>query len=107
MRMKWLYLFGILGLAVASAKTYDVSMSAPATVGTVQLAPGDYRLAVNGSKAVFTSIKDSHKTFETNVKVENADKKFPFTAIESRKVEGRNHVDNIELGGTKLKLEFN
>ncbi len=104
---KCLFLFGVLGLAIMSAKSYDVSLAAPATVGNNKLTRGEYKVEVNGSKAVFTNAMDPKKTFEANVKVENVGSKFEHTAIESRRVAGEDHIKQIQLGGTKLQLDFN
>jgi len=42
---------GLLGLAVASAKSYHITLMEAYTVGTTQLKAGDYRLVVSGSTA--------------------------------------------------------
>ena len=46
-----LFGIGLLGLAVASAKSYHITLTEAYTVGTTQLKAGDYRLVVNGSTA--------------------------------------------------------
>ena len=51
-------------LTVVSAKTYDIVLSNPTKVGSVQLKPGQYKLKVDGANAVFTDANSS-KTFST------------------------------------------
>jgi hypothetical protein len=106
MLKKWLLAFVFAGLSVASAKTYSVTLASPVTVGNKQLRPGDYKVKLNGSTAVFTNT-ETRKTLEANVKVEQANRKFNQTAVESTKTGGVDRLNAIELRGTSTKLEFN
>ena len=92
-------------LCFAGQKSYDVIFSAPATVGGVKLAAGEYKVKVDGANAVFT---DAHslKSVSTAVKVENAAKKFQYTAVDATKDASGDKVNAIELGGSTTKLEF-
>ena len=100
-------LIGVLTLstlAIAGPKSYSVAISAPTKAGSAQLAPGDYKLKVEGTNAIFT---DSHRTSVTvPVKVENADTKFNSTAVDTSNQGGSMQIKSIELGGSKTKLEF-
>ena len=40
MRSRIVFAFALLGLAIASAKTYDVTLYSPVTVGGTELKPG-------------------------------------------------------------------
>jgi hypothetical protein len=106
--MKKIFLAGVLSLAsltIVSAKSYEIVLSAPTKVGTVQLKPGQYTLKVQGSNAVFTSV-DTSKSFTTPVKVENGDTKFDDTKIQSSKQGDTDQIQEIDLGGSKTKLGF-
>jgi|ERR1700722_6390914 hypothetical protein len=106
--MKKLFTVGILAvcsLTIASAKNYELTLSSLTKVGTVQLKPGQYTLKVTGANAVFTDVETA-KTFTTAVKVENSDKKFDTTRVDASKEGGTDVVKDIELGGSKTKLEF-
>jgi hypothetical protein len=106
MKTKLLFVFLLAGLAITSAKTYKVTIFDPSLVAGVQLKPGDYRVDVNGSKAVF--IDDREKTVaEAKVTVENSTKKFGSTAVETKQVGGNKQIEYISLGGTHMKLAFN
>jgi len=95
----------VMTLSVASAKTYDVVLSAPTKAGNLQLKPGEYRLTVNGSKATFTDVNTT-KSFTTDVKVENSDAKFSDTKINSDNDGSTSVIKDIELGGSKTKIDF-
>src|SRR3954470_24169002 len=92
-------------LTVVSAKTYEITLSNPTKVGSVQLKPGQYKLKVDGANAVFTDINSS-KSFTTPVKVENGDKKFDDTRVQSVKDGAGDKINEIDLGGSKTKLGF-
>ena len=106
--MKKLILAGVLSLAsltIVSAKSYEIVLSSPTKVGTVQLKPGQYTLKVQGSNAVFTEVETS-KSFTTPVKVENGNTKFDETKIQSSKQGDTDQIQEIDLGGSKTKLGF-
>jgi outer membrane lipoprotein-sorting protein len=95
----------ILTLSVASAKTYDILLSSPTKAGTLQLKPGEYKMSVNGTKVIFTDVNTT-KTFKTDVKVENSDAKFDDTKINTLKDGSSSVIKDIELGGSKTKIDF-
>jgi hypothetical protein len=103
-----LFMVGALALAslsLASAKTYDIMLTQVSKAGTVQLAPGEYRLKVEGANAVFTNL-DNNKSYTVPVKVQSADKKFDQTAVDTTDANGSSTVEAIELGGSTTKLGF-
>lgn len=103
-----LLLIGALALStltLASAKSYDIMLTQASKAGSVQLAAGEYRLKVEGANAVFTSV-NGNKSYTVPVKIENADKKFSETAVETNDANGGSKVEAIELGGSTTKLGF-
>ncbi len=106
MKSKLLILFAAAGLSIGAAKTYDIMLGQPAMLGNTQVEPGEYRLQLNSSSVTLTDTTNGKK-IEANAKVESVDKKFDHTAILSKKVNGTDHIDEIQLGGSKTKLEFN
>ncbi len=106
MTKKWLLALAIFGASVAGAKSFDITMPFPTIVGNVQLAPGEYQLKVESSRAVFTDQK-TNKSVEANVTLENSSRKYNYTAVETKRVGGKDRINTIELGGTTTKLEFN
>jgi hypothetical protein len=108
MKLKSLFLAGVLAiftLSTAVAKTYDVAFASATKAGSLQLKAGEYRLSVNGNKVTFTAV-DTEKSVTTDVKIENSDKKFGQTKVDSTNDGGTNVVTDIELGGSKIKLDF-
>ena len=106
MTTKSLLLIGTLALAgIASAKSYDIILSAPAQAGSIQLAAGEYSLQVKGSNVVFTNV-DTGKRFTTAVKTENGAKKFERTRVLYNESKGKFTLQEIELGGSTTTLTF-
>jgi hypothetical protein len=102
MNVKSLFVIGTLALAgIATAKSYDIALSAPEKAGSVQLAAGEYSLKVQGNNAVFTNVETGQKVVAT-VKVQDAGKKFGQTAVDTT----GDHITAIELGGSNKKLEM-
>lgn len=97
--------FGTLALAIVSAaSSYHFSIFEPSFVAGQELKPGDYKIELNGDKAM---IKAGKKTVETAVKVENGNEKFSETSVRYTNDNGKMMVQEIRLGGTHTKLVFN
>jgi hypothetical protein len=94
----------LAALAIASPKKYTISLVAPAKAGNVTLAAGQYKVEVDGDKAVFIDAKN--KTVSVPVKLETEKLKFNSTAVESSEKSGQQVIDAIDLGGTNTKVEF-
>jgi hypothetical protein len=90
-------------LGIASAKSYDIVLSAPAKAGATELKPGDYKLKIAGSQAVFTDAENA-KSVSIPVKVENSEKKFNNTVVESTSQDGMDNIHAIDLGGSNTRL---
>jgi hypothetical protein len=109
MTKRTLLLLGVLAmsiLSIASAKSYSLAFTSPTMAGSTQLAAGVYTLKVEGSNAVFTNV-DSNKSVTAPVKIENADKKYGVTSVETTREGDAQHINDIQLGGSNTKLEFN
>jgi hypothetical protein len=108
MKLRSMMLSGALALssvALLSAKTYDIVLSAPSQAGSLQLPQGEYRLKLEGTTAVFTNVENG-KRFTTPVKLESGPKKFDETAVESTEQNGTSHIRAIELGGSTTQVDF-
>jgi hypothetical protein len=92
-------------LGIASAKSYDIRLESRAMVGNQELKPGDYKLKIEGTQAVFTDVQTS-KSWTATVKVENAAQKFGDTVVESTQQGDMAHINAIDLAGSSTKLEF-
>jgi hypothetical protein len=100
-----LLLFAALGLSVASAKTYDITLDANTKVGSVELKPGKYSLEVMDSSKIRFKATNG-QAVEASAKVTTSEKKFPSTLIDLKTVNGTAQVNEIDLGGTKTKILF-
>lgn len=86
--------------------SYRVTMREKTKVGSIQLKPGEYSLAVRDSKVRFTD-QNTGKVFEVDATIDNsAEAKYQHTSIDSRIVDGTRQVTEIHLAGTKTKLKF-
>ncbi|HTW64987.1 MAG TPA: hypothetical protein VME17_10245 [Bryobacteraceae bacterium] len=90
-------------LGIASAKSYDVTLLAPAMAGTNELKPGVYKVKIEGSQAVFTDVQDG-KSVRVPVKVENNPKKFGYTELETANQNGMDTIRAIELGDSNTRI---
>lgn len=105
MARTFLLSFAILAVsAMASAKSYSVTLFQPSIVGGAELQPGEYKLDLNESKV---TIRSGKKTAEATVKVESADEKFGSTSVRYQNGDGKYRIQEIRLGGTKTRLVFN
>ncbi len=106
--MKKMFAVGLLSLSslvVLNAKTYQITVTSPTKAGAVQLKPGQYKLKVEGSNAIFTEV-DTQKTFTSPVKVEEGDKKFDATRVQSTRDGDVERLQEVDLEGSKTKLTF-
>jgi hypothetical protein len=98
-----------LFLAMASlplfAKSFDITFSAPAVLGSATVPAGQYSLKFDGAKVTLTNAS-SGKKFDTVAVVQNGSTKFANTIVQAKRVEGQDLVDEIQLGGTSTALDF-
>jgi hypothetical protein len=100
-------LVGVLSLsclAFAGTKKYDISLTVASKVGTVKLAPGAYKMQIDGDKATFTDARN--KSITVPVKLETSPTKFSATAVEASNKSGEDTIEAIDLAGTTTKVEF-
>jgi hypothetical protein len=103
MLRKVVFSFAVLGLALASAKSFTVKLYEPAVAGSTELKPGSYEVSVSGQNAV---IKGGKVDSQSPVKVETVANKYDNTSIKYLITGGKKQIQEIHLGGTKTKLVF-
>lgn len=102
---KLLLSFATVALGVAAAgSTHKVTLFQPSWFGDTQVKPGEYKIEVDGEKAV---IKGGKNTVETRVKVETNGEKYNTTSVRYQNGDGKYRVQEIRIGGTSTKLVFN
>jgi hypothetical protein len=98
-------MFAVLGLSVAGAKTFEITLDSAAKAGSVELKPGKYNLVLmEDSKVKFTNANG--QALETSAKMSTAEKKFSATQIDLKQINGTAQINEIDLGGTKTKIQF-
>ena len=103
MLKKFVLAFAILGLAVASAESYRLTLSQPSKLNGKLMKAGEYRLNVENSKVTIVNGKES---VEVPAKMETGDTKFENTAVRYTGTGDKVTITEIRVGGTKTKLLF-
>ncbi len=89
-----------MALGIASAETaFDITFYDNVSVGKTELKAGDYKVEMQGDKAVFTSGK---KTIQIPATVGKSEQPFASTVF----VTQRSKLREIDLGGTQDKILF-
>src|ERR1035437_8742478 len=107
MTTKTLKLFAIflsIGLIVASASTYNVTFFQPPVVAGTELKAGDYKVTIDGDKAIISMGKQK---VEASAKMETVDSKFSSTSVRYTTEDGKMKIQEIRIGGTNQKVVFN
>ena len=90
----------LLALGIASAADpYKVTVLDPVSVGKTELKPGDYKVEMQGDKAVFTMGK---KTVAVPATLSKGEQPFASTVFISQ----HSKLKEIELRGTQDKIVF-
>lgn len=104
---KLLLIFATLALTVASAAdkttTYKVTLTQAASVNGTTLQPGDYKIQVEGEKAI---LKSGKTVVEAPAKLETADHKFKATSIDYDSAKANPKINEIHFGGTTARIVF-
>jgi hypothetical protein len=95
-----LFFLATAALGIANAATpYDVTILDNLSVGRTELKAGDYKVEMQGDKAVFKSGK---KTVEIPATLGKSDQVFSSTVFVSQ----HSKLKEIDLGGTQDKIVF-
>jgi hypothetical protein len=102
---KLVVMFATLALALASAaeKTYHITLNEKASVNGTQLQPGDYKVQVEGDKAI---LKIGKTVIEVPAKVETADRKYDTTQLAIHSANSQATLTEIRIGGTTTRIVF-
>jgi hypothetical protein len=105
MKKTILVLLALTSFAFAGTKRYDVTFGSPAVLNGMEVASGQYQLSFEGSRVTLVN-SNSHKSFETTATVQTSEKKNSDTIVQSKHVDGKDIVSEIQIGGTKTVLNF-
>ena len=101
---KFILLLAVAGLSVAATKSYDITFTAPAVLGTTEVPAGKYQFKFDGTKV--TLVNSNGKSVGADATVQEMPTKFSQTIVQSKRTDGKDMVDEIQLGGTKTALDF-
>jgi len=91
--------FGILVAAVANAGTsYSVTFTNPTWIGQTQVKAGEYKVEIEGDKAIFKS--DKTMVAEAPATVQENTEKYRYTSFESSGAK----LKEIHVGGSTMKI---
>jgi hypothetical protein len=92
--------FSVLALGIASAADpYNVTVLDAVSVGKTELKPGEYKVEMQGDKAIFTLGK---KTVAVPATLSKGEQPFTSTVFISQ----HSKLKEIDLGGTQDKIVF-
>jgi hypothetical protein len=99
-------LVGVIALSAFAASTprCEILLPAQTHAGATLLAPGQYVVEVDGSRAIFTNVITGH-SFAAPVKVETT-KPHEATTIQVGKQGDGHFIKSIDLAGSDETLEF-
>jgi hypothetical protein len=102
---KIMFALGTFALAALAANpnNFKVTLNHPTWVGGKLLKPGEYKIQVDGTKAMLKGDKESA---ETAVKMETGDKKYDSTTLNVRSNGDKNQLEDIRVGGSNTKIVF-
>jgi hypothetical protein len=86
--------------ALAASNTFHVTFDDAAWIGGTQVKAGDYKIQVEGDKAV---IKSGKNVIEAPAKLETGDHRFDTTGVVK---DSKGKVQEIQIGGTKERIVF-
>ena len=95
----------LCGICVAGTKTYDITIFAAAKAGALELAPGKYKLKVEGGNAIFTEV-ESRQSFTAPIKIENGTRKYNYTGVDLAPEGKEQRIESIQLGGSTTQIDF-
>lgn len=101
MKKTLLFLCLLAGAALASTKSFTVTLYEPSVVAGTELKAGDYKCEVKDQKLV---IKHGRETTEADIKVENGEAKYASTSVKYNTGDGKLKVQEIRVGGTTMRL---
>jgi len=102
---KLVVMFATLAIAVASAadRTYHITLIDPASVNGTQLKPGDYKVQVEGDRAI---LKKGKTVIEAPARIQTADHKFNSTIVAIANPSSHPTISEIRIGGTNTRIVF-
>lgn len=101
---KLIFLTLVLALvAFAASKTFHVTFDTDGWIGATEVKAGDYKVTVDGDKAV---MKSGKKVIEVPAKLETVGREFQVSAVVMKPVGNKQQITEIQIGGSKYRIVF-
>jgi hypothetical protein len=97
-------LFATLALAAAYAASndYKVTLTSPTWVGPTQLSAGEYRIQVEGDRAVIKS--RNRQVAEAPARIETNSQKYGLTSLSIVTEDNKPMLKEVRVGGTPTRI---
>ena len=99
-----LFAFALASVGLARTPTHSVNLDHTVTVDGTSMKAGAYHLSVENGKAVF---RKGTQTVAESATIVNSPTKFGNTRVITDTSSGQARLREIDLGGTKTRVEFN
>jgi hypothetical protein len=96
---------GLASMTIASAKSYNVVLSAPTAAGAAQLPAGSYKIDVTTHYATFTNLENK-KSVMVLYRLNSTPTTYDRTAVDLKSDGSAQRIESIELENSGSKLEF-
>jgi hypothetical protein len=100
---KLVLIFATMAIAAAgaAANTYHFRLQQPAIFSGMPLQPGDYKIQVEGGKAM---LKMGKTVIEAPAQLETAEHKYPATTIDFDGTSTNKSITEIHVGGSTTRI---
>jgi hypothetical protein len=89
--------------AFAASNTFHVQIDETAWIGGTEVQPGEYKVQMQGDKAI---LKMGKTVIEVPAKMETVERKFATSGVVMQTVDHKQKVQEIQIGGTKDRIVF-
>ncbi len=89
--------------AFAASNTFHVTFDSAAWIGTFEVKPGNYKIQIEGDKAI---LKSGKNVIEVPAKLESAEHKFQTNSVVINTIDHKQKVEEIQIGGTNERIVF-
>jgi hypothetical protein len=100
---KFAFVFGTFALGLVFAASHQMVISSPTWVNGKELKPGDYKLQMQANSV---TIQGHETSIQVPAEIQTSAAKHPYTTFRSETVNGKQQLEEVDLGGTKTTILF-
>ncbi len=101
--LKFGIVFGTFALGLIFAAGHQMVISSPTWVNGKELKPGDYKLQVQANSV---TIQGQETSIQVPAEIQTSAAKHPYTSFRSEDINGKQQLEEVDLGGTKTTILF-